>query len=197
MYCPKIVFAAVVTSACLVVGCAPSGDRPTPPNSTSEDDLVSVNVRGTDIDVPPNTIDVIVADPPSAVDDLLKRGARRNEDIAHSVYFRGILHLFFTPMDMNSRVAGHVYEEGDVVFYFFLETEKAKEAFVKRYSLKEYTTLTENKPTTLYVADPRHYVALLVKGHFYTCPMHPHVSLEKEGKCPVDGMDLIHMEGYR
>lgn len=197
MYCSEFVFVVVVTSAFLVIGCAPSGDRPTSPDSSSEGDFVSVNVRGTDIDVPPNTIDVIVADPPSAVDDLLKRGARRNEGIPHSVYFQGILHLFFTPKDMNHRVAGHVYEEGDVVYYFFLETAIAKQAFVKRYSLKEYTTLTESTPTTFYVADPRHYIALLVKGNFYTCSMHPHVSLKIEGKCPIDGMNLVPVEGYQ
>ena len=190
----SIAIAVLATISCSSLGCGRGSEESKPETGN----FVSVSVKGTSIEEVPEHIDVIVDNPHDAIDKLLQQGAQLNEGFPHSAYFRGVLHTYFSPVELNKQIVGHEYQAGDVVYYYLLESNEDKSRFINRYALKEYTTLkSESRSTSLYLASARHYVAFLVSGEYYTCAMHPRVAHDKSGTCPKCKMELIQVKGYK
>ena len=160
------------------------------------EDLVTIQVKGTRIDVLPGYVDVIVADPGRAVDQAVKAGAERDDGVSNGLMFRRVQHIFITPKEMNAALAGRKYAAGEVIYGFLVESGEARGRFVKKYALKEEAQVVsrEDLKQTLYVASPGYYVMVLAKQRRYLCAMHPKITMPQEGKCSECGLDLILME---
>ena len=157
------------------------------------EDLVTIQVKGTRIDVLPHRVDVIVADPGRAVDGAVKAGAERKDGLPNSVMFRGVQHSFITPNEINAAAAGRKYTAGEVIYWFLVESDEAKGRFVKKYALKEDAQVVIRGGTkqTFYIASPGYHVVVLAKRWRYRCVMHPQIIMPQKGKCPECHMDLM------
>jgi len=167
------------------------------------EDLVSISVRGTKIDRMPRTIDILTDTPGEGAEALVQHGGEINQGIPHSVLFHEVLYIFAQPSKWRLS-DGKQLSDGDVIYAFFVRSMKEKNDFLKRYDLVSFGTMVERNghaatrhAPTLYVASPHHYVFVMMPYSVFTCSMHPRIELEKAGKCPLCGMDLLETEIYR
>jgi len=180
--------------ALLIVLCIPALAGAKKDGPGPEQELVTVRLKGTNIDWVPEFVELVVADPATEMKKLIGRGAERRDKTSNSVFHRGVLYFLSTTQRWNARVKGHKFAGGDVLYFFRFGTPEARTAFLKRFKLRRQAELTDKdgQKTQLYVAGPRCYIILVVPlpAH-YTCSMHPKIRTKQEGKCPICGMELI------
>ncbi len=170
--------------------------------------LVSVKVKGTTIDIVPNHIDVIVANPGKSAKELITLGGtatavrqleKSNQKVSNVVSFRGILHIFMTPEEWKATTNAK-FETGDVVYTFFFDSLRNRYDFVSKHKLKTVLELKRKNEQTgmpLYVASPKYYVMMMTETAVFTCSMHPQINVSDSGKCPICAMDLIRTKAYK
>jgi hypothetical protein len=162
------------------------------------EDLVSVAVQGTTIDRMPKAIDILNATPAESAKALVQRGGKINRGIPHSVHYRDVFYIFTAPAKWLIQGSKRLAAD-DVIYTFLVDTKKAREEFVKTYDLTPFGKLVEREghAPILYLASPHHYVLVMTPEPFFTCSMHPQIHVQKGGKCPICGMDLMETESYR
>ncbi len=195
------------------------------PLAAGAGELVTIRVKGTTIDLLPKAINLMASDPKQMAERFVAKGGTRdkgdphsvfykevlymaerlvakggtiNKGIPHSVFYKEVLYIAQQPDSWKTR-GKHSFKDGDVVYFYHSESSAEKATFVKKYKLKVHDTLVEREGSapTLYAASPGYYVIVLVKATGYTCPMHPRIQQEKEGKCGLDSMDLIPFTVYK
>ncbi len=161
-------------------------------------DLVTIRVKGTNIDLLPEVVNVMVSDPVPAAQQLVAKGGSANKGWPHYVFYKSVLYIFEQPNSWKTQ-GTHKFKDGDVLYTYHAESDAERKAFAKKYKLKAYDQLAEREGSAplLYLASPGHYVIILVKQTAYTCSMHPGIIKSVDGKCPLCGMDLVAVGVYR
>lgn len=171
---------------------------PAPAAHVTPDRLVSVTLHGVSIDVLPQYVDVFVADPHAAVEEMMTKGATRAGNVPNTVFYEKVLYSFFDPESLNKRFAGRRSETGDVVYHFFMESPEDRRRFIREYGLKDRRTFrhAEGPAIELFVLGSGRFALLPVRTIKWTCSMHPQVKLKKAGICPICEMPLMSFAAY-
>ena len=169
-------------------------------------DLIKIEVRGTVIDMLPDSVEVFVDNPREAAEQLVKKGGVRLNDLRSKadislnlVEFRNVVHSFDKPGTWKRDGSTEGFKHGDVVYRFYHDSIQEKEAFVKRYRLtKQGAVLTGRaEKKDLYQASPGHFVIFFLKTTEFFCPMDVDQMSDREGKCPTCGMPFSKRSVYK
>lgn len=169
-------------------------------------DLFKIEVRGTMIDMLPDSVEVLVDNPHEAADQLVKKGGVRLKEVRPKaggsfdlVEFRNVVHSFDKPGTWKRDGAGEGFKHADVVYKFYHDSIQQKEAFVKRYRLSRQGTVGtgEAGKKELYQASPGHFVIFFLKTTEFFCPMDPDQTSDRKGECPTCGMPFSKRSVYK
>ncbi len=172
--------------------------EPTTTKRTEAQNLVSIQVTGTTIDLVPKRIDVITTSPEVEIRKIVAAGGKKNKrDVPNAVFFRGILYIFGTPESWN-KATNHKFEDRDVIYTYFVESRKERAEFMTKYKLTKVTDLKgkTGHSSPLYRASPGYYVLIMAPVTKFTCAMHPQIAKSEPGKCSICSMDLIQVVSY-
>ncbi len=182
-------------------GCAKS--------ETGLDDLVTVKVKGTSIDMVPTYIDVVVADPEASANELIQRGGTKatvrqieegNRKVPNTVSLRGSVYIFVTPAEWKATTNAD-FEIGDVVYTFHVDSNAQRDHLVQKHHLTKHLEIQRKNEQTgrpLYMASPKYYVVVYAKTTKFTCAMWctEVIVSDPEQQCPICFMDLFPIEAY-
>lgn len=163
-------------------------------NEPRVSDLIKVSLAGTQIEVFPNRIEIIVSDPHKAMLETQEATSRMLECFLSTP---GTVYSYQKPEQWAERNGfGFIPRVGDTVYTFYLDSATDIDEFAQEYKLVEYASEKDGEGDTnrLYVANPGFYVQLLVVETRFSCPMHPRILSKNSGTCPVCGMDLIQIK---
>lgn len=161
--------------------------------------LVTVSVRGIDVDIAPDSVDLFVADPEAEARKAARRWGVKVCDFEDGkmVTYRGIFYSF---VPGQVKLQGLTLQEGDVVYSFLMESDEQKQRLLQRANLGKpvgYSQGPEGSASAVYAGEEGYYAAVLAPSTYYTCSMHPEVVQDAPGECPKCGMELIELEIHR
>lgn len=172
----------------------------------SIDSLITVTVRGTEVDVFPQDVDVIVDNPEDAVRQALKLGATKPVKDALMVVYMGVNYQFFKPDAWNQRSSNIKLKDGDVIYYFHLESAKDVSGFVRRYGLTKevgFMARGNGSKTSLFETTRGFYVCALTATTMYHCSVcetfDANATTKKQtpGPCSKCGLPLMEIKVHR
>ncbi len=192
---PMVLSIAVCAAA---VVCLAAAEAPRMINPTQPKDLVLIEIKGTTVDLLPNHIDIITTSPEIEARKLVAAGGKKHEGgFPNNVFFRGILYIFGTP-EYWRKATGYRFEDGDVLYIYFVASPEERAEFAAKYKLIKVTDLRRKTGYSgpLYRASPGYYLYVATPVTTFTCAMHPQIATSAEGKCPICAMELVPTESY-
>ncbi len=181
----------------------PEQDRPEAAEGLSLRDLVRTEVRGTKLDMVPDSVDFFVDDLETAVAAARELGIDPQGINDNALWFRyrNVDYFAIVPAADKAYVEAVRMRPGDVVYRFLLESGDQRTVLRETASLEQVgsTKNPDGSTTPFFRASPGHYVWLLVPVQVRGCPMHPDVRVEEDDEsCPICGMDLVgHQTVYQ
>jgi hypothetical protein len=173
------------------------------------DELIKITVKGTSIDLVPETVSIITVRPETQARSLAIKIGKKippKERVDESPRLgirsavvtdddRGTVYFFMEPKTLNEKVRGHAFEDGDIVYSFSVDSAEKRKAFIKQYKLIEHAKMiwpNARLPRVLYRASPGHYV-LVNLDFFYGCPFHKAIAQNEPGECPMCSLRLVKL----
>ncbi len=200
----------LIPAVCLVLGVLAiilnGGARATEPTTSARssrvEGLIEVKVRGTQVDITPDYVNLIVDNPKlerrAAIDAGASPCGPREFDTG--VSFRRVIYGFSAP-DSWKNLRGFQLKAGDVIYTFNVESAEERASLLKRAKLtKKAGVLQYNDGSASQVmfTSKGYYVIVMAPAPaVYECSMHPEISQAKPGQCSKCHMVLIETWHYR